>query len=312
MANVTIKIGTRKSRLALWQSNFVADYIAAENEGVSVELIHISTKGDRSQAQGLPLPEIGGKGLFTAELEEALESKEIDIAVHSLKDLPTKDDERFEIAAIPERASAADVLIVREPLKGDVPVNLLTLEEGARVGTSSLRRSSQIKRVRPDISTVSIRGNVDSRMKKLDQYDAIVLARAGLDRLGYEVELFQELLMEHVLPAPGQGALAVQTRRDDNRVKALLSGLHDVDTAAEVSAERAFLNRLGAGCNTPVAAFAKIRAGRIELVGRCLSPEGDRCVEVTAQAEYSLSSELGIQLAEEALKKGASEILKAG
>jgi hydroxymethylbilane synthase len=306
-------IGTRKSPLALWQSEFVKARLQAAFPGLSVEIKRVITTGDKNQNSSAPIPLIGGKGLFTAELEECLVKKEIDLAVHSLKDLPTQLDPQFTVGAVPSRSYAEDVIISRSGC------SLAELPEGACVGTSSVRRSSQILRMRPDLKIRIIRGNVDTRIKKLraegGEYDAIVLARAGLSRLGLEGEVTHILTEEEMLPAPGQGALGIECRSDDSELLEMLQKLHDPDTAAEVSAERIFLQRLGAGCNTPVAARAKVsREGgdtMISFEGRCLSPDGTKVIEVSGKASIEGAVKLGEKMAEDVSDQGFSEIASA-
>ena len=239
--------------------------------------------------------------------------REIDLAVHSLKDLPTRLDPKFLVGAIPTRGYVEDVVISR------AGCSLAELPEGACIGTSSVRRSSQILRMRPDLKTRIIRGNVDTRLKKLraqgGEYDAIVLARAGLARLGLEGEVTQILNDEEMLPAPGQGALGIECRSDDSELLEMLQKLHDPDTAAEVSAERIFLQRLGAGCNTPVAARAKVsREGGHKMIlfeGRCLSPDGTKVIEVSGKASIEDAVKLGEKMAEDVSNQGFSEIAAA-
>lgn len=306
-------IGTRKSALALWQSEFIKARLESAFPGLSVELKHVITTGDKNQNSSAPIPLIGGKGLFTAELEECLVTREIDLAVHSLKDLPTQLDPQFVVGAIPTRSYVEDVVVSRSGC------SLAELPDGACVGTSSVRRSSQILRIRPDIKIRIIRGNVDTRIKKLraegGEYDAIILARAGLSRLGLEGEVTQVLRDEEMLPAPGQGALGIECRSDDTELIAMLQKLHDADTAAEVSAERIFLQRLGAGCNTPVAARAKVSgegsAKIISFEGRCLSPDGTKVIEVSGEAPVHDALGLGERMADDVSRQGFSEIAAA-
>jgi len=299
-------IGTRKSALALWQSGFVKESLEKLFPRVRVEFKHIVTSGDKTQESNAAIPEIGGKGLFTAELEESLLAHEIDIAVHSLKDLPTILAPQFVIGAIPARGPEGDVVVSRSGKK------LEELAPGATVGTSSLRRSSQILNMRPDLRALHIRGNVDTRLKKLraekGEYDAIVLAHAGLLRLGLEGEITQRLTFEQMLPAPGQGALAIECRSDDTELLTMLSELHDAPTAAAVTAERVFLRELGAGCNTPVAAHAFIEARGpahyIVFRGRCLSPDGSNALEARGEALVGAEEKLGIKMARDILSRG--------
>lgn len=299
-------IGTRKSPLAIWQSEFVKAQIERVCPNVTVTLRHIVTMGDKTQDSQIAIPEIGGKGLFTFELEESLRAHDIDLAVHSLKDLPTTCMPEFAIGAIPERGAAGDVLIAREG------GTLNDLPSGAVIGTSSVRRSSQILRARPDLRIKHIRGNVATRIKKLrdetNGFDAIVLAHAGVERLGLQHEINEVLPFDVMLPAPGQGALGVQCRSDDSELLAWFEMFHDVQTAAAVGAERSFLAGLAAGCNTPVAAFGSIEPGSNgEIVvcrGRCLSPDGTNSIEVEGKASLGEAIQLGEQLAAEAKDKG--------
>lgn len=307
MSKSILRIGTRRSKLALWQSNHIAQCLREIYPAIQVELVQIITKGDLSQEKNIPLPEIGGKGLFTAELEEALRKKEIDLAVHSLKDLPTEVSAEFSISAIPKRAAANDILIS----KGGI--SLSELKIGARIATSSLRRSSQLLKLRPDIKTMGIRGNVDTRIKKIEdpssEYDAILLAKAGVDRLGLSSKISEVIDYDLILPAAAQGALGIQTRSDDSDTIELLSMLHDSETAAAVLCERAFLSELNAGCNTPVGAFAEIRDNQLYFQGRCLSADGKISVDVSGSGEVSEAESLGREWARQALIRGASDIL---
>ncbi len=299
-------IGTRKSALALWQSRFIQQELERAYPGLKVDLIHIITTGDRTQESSSAIPEIGGKGLFTLELEEALARKEIDMAVHSLKDLPTEMHETFTLGAIPPRGPVNDIVISRTGCR------LTELPRGAVVGTSSLRRVSQVLRLRPDLETRLIRGNVDSRIRKLKApdgvYDAIVLAQAGVERLGLGHEISHVFTMDEMLPAPGQGALAVQCRADDEPLIAGLRVLHDHKAMVETTAERCFLRALGAGCNTPVAAFAELQSGTIVFQGRCLAPDASRIIEVAGEAAAKDAADLGVAMAESAREKGFSEL----
>jgi len=299
-------IGTRKSALALWQSTFIKEGLQGLFPGLHVDLKHIITSGDRTQESNAAIPEIGGKGLFTAELEEALLAHEIDLAVHSLKDLPTILAPQFAIGAIPMRGPVEDVFISRSGKR------LEELPAGASVGTSSLRRASQILHRRPDLRALHIRGNVDTRLRKLraesGEYDAIVLAHAGIARLGLEAEITHLMSVDEMLPAPGQGALAVECRAEDSELLEMLSKLHDPVTAAATTAERAFLRELGAGCNTPVAALATVDgslpSGTVALRGRCLSPRGTDVIEVGGSAPARDAEALGITAAQEAISRG--------
>ena len=296
-----LRFGSRSSELARWQTGFVQRLIEAQWPGLKSGQILIQTEGDR--VLELPLPEIGGKGLFTQELELALGEGRIDVAVHSLKDLPVEDSAGIVIGLIPEREVAHDVLVSRN---GEM---LEALQPGAVVGTSSLRRQGQLLASRPDLVIKSLRGNVQTRLKKLEdgQYDAIVLAQAGLIRLGLETHISQVLPYETMMPAPGQGALAVQCRQGDRETLELLALLDDPVTRAEVEAERRFLEALGGGCSLPVGALAELRQGEIYMQAVVVSPDGKRAIRVTGSGlEPDL---LGAELAGEALEKGAGEVL---
>lgn len=304
----SLVIGTRGSALALWQARHVRGLLQAAYPHIAVDIRVISTRGD--QILDTPLPLVGGKGVFTVELEAALHAGTIDCAVHSLKDLPTDAPDGLTIAAIPERASPADVLVSRLGLTLDA------LPQGARVGTSSTRRAAQLRYRRPDLSLCDIRGNVDTRLRKAhahdSAYDAVVLARAGLDRLGRSDAITEELALEHMLPAPGQGALAVQTR-DDPDMRALFAALNHDDTALAVTAERAFLAGLGGGCSIPVSALARWRDGALHLHGRVNAPDGRRQIDVYATARIAgpdAARDLGARLAQDARDQGASVLME--
>ena len=296
-----IKFGSRSSKLARWQTGFIQRSLETLWPGLKSELVLIQTEGDR--VLEIPLPEIGGKGLFTQELELALREDRVDVAVHSLKDLPIEDSAGIVIGLIPVRATAHDVLVSRnaEALE-DLPL-------GAVVGTSSLRRQGQLLASRPDLVVKSLRGNVQTRLKKLEdgQYDAILLAHAGLVRLGLEAHITQILPYEIMLPAPGQGALAVQCRQDDQETLKLLANLDDPLTRAEVEAERCFLQALGGGCSLPVGALAEHCQGEISMQGVVVSPDGKRVIRVAGSG--SDPGALGAALAREALALGAGEVL---
>ncbi len=307
MNTAVLRIATRKSRLALWQARYVAKRLQEIWPDLRVELVTFTTRGDEERTK--PLPDIGGKGLFTAELEAALRSGEVDLAVHSLKDLPTDLDADLTIGAILEREDPRDVLISRQ----DLPLD--RLPPNPTIGTSSTRRAAQIRLARPDARILPLRGNVDTRIRKaLDPqgpYDAIVLARAGVVRLGREEVITQVLPFEVMLPAPGQGALAVQCRADDERVLALLAPLHDPETAAEVTAERAFLQALGGGCALPVAALGRVREGRLTLTALYVAPDGSP-YRVQGQASMDDAEALGRELAERVKRGGGRWAVRSG
>lgn len=300
----TLRLGTRGSALARWQTDYIAARLTAvwPELAVAVEVLH--TQGDRILDK--PLPLIGGKGLFTAELEAALHSGAIDLAVHSLKDLPTELPPGIVIGAIPVRAAVEDVLISRSGAP------LAALPPDAVVGTSSRRRAAQLLHAYPHLRTADIRGNVDTRIRKaLDPdgpYDAIMLAAAGVERLDLGDAITARLPLDLMLPAPGQGALAVQCR-DEPALLALLAPLDDAATRAAVTAERAFLSGLGGGCSVPVAAFAELVGGRLHLRGRVASLDGRAVVDVAGDALPEDAAALGAALAAQALNQGAAQLL---
>ncbi len=300
----TVRLGTRGSALARWQTNHIASLLQAAWPGLRTEIVVFHTQGDRILDK--PLPLIGGKGLFTAELEAALHGGDIDIAVHSLKDLPTEVPDGLTLGAIPIRADVRDAVVSRNGL------HLAQLPPGSVVGTSSRRRAAQLLRRYPRLRVADIRGNVDTRVRKaLDPagpYDAALLAFAGLDRLEHTAVVTELLPLEIMLPAPGQGALAVQCRADA-RVLATLAPLDDADTRAAVTAERAFLHGLGGGCSVPVAAYARIAQDRLHLTGRVAAVDGSVLVEVTGFCAVNDAAALGASLAEQALGEGADRLL---
>jgi hydroxymethylbilane synthase len=300
-----LTFATRPSALARWQTQWVIKALQDIYPDLLCEEKIITTKGDKILDR--PLPEIGGKGLFTQELESELLSGAVHCAVHSLKDLPVANPEGLTIGCIPVRAEVRDALISRHGF------TLATLPQNAVVGTSSLRRSAQLLALRPDLKTESLRGNVDTRLRKaLDgQYDAIILAGAGLTRLGLGPHVTEWLSLDVMLPAPGQGALAVQCRADDRTTLGLLSALDDESTRSTVTAERAFLSGLGGGCAVPVAAYAETMIGSqvpgISLIGLVMSVDGKQSIKVTGAGTDAL--ELGYELARKAISQGAGEVL---
>jgi hydroxymethylbilane synthase len=302
---VAAVIGTRRSALAQRQTGRVVELLEAAWPGLTCEIRPVVTTGDRTQASGEPLPEIGGKGLFTLELEQGLLEGRLDLAVHSLKDLPTEDTPDVTIGAVCAREDVRDCVVSSDGLA------LAELPEAAIVGTSSLRRTAQLKAFRPDLELRSIRGNVDTRIRKVrdGEFDATVLAAAGIVRLDLLDEVAEWLPVETMLPAPGQGALAVQCRRDDERILDLLAAIDDPETRTTTGAERRFLSALGGGCAAPVAAYAKpSTGGTVELVGLVLSPDGREAVRVEGEGR---PHEVAARLAREALAAGAERILQA-
>ena len=297
-----IRIGTRRSRLALWQTAYVCTALKNAWPALTVQVIEITTEGDRL-AGAL---DGGGKGLFTSALEEAMVERRIDLAVHSLKDLPTGDREGLKLGAILGRATARDVLLSG----GGQTVD--TLPPGGKVGTSSRRRRAQLRAYRPDLRIVPIRGNVDTRIRKLQagNVDALVLAQAGLQRLSIAHPRRAILPLAVMLPAPGQGALAVQCREDCAVSIPLLQAVDCARDRRATTAERTFLAALGGGCAAPIAAYAHAEAaGPITMQAMVASPEGDRVIRV--QGEDAGAQSLGLGLAEEALRLGAGEVLRA-
>lgn len=300
-----VVVGTRKSTLAVRQTELVVRLLEAAWPGLVCEIRPLVTEGDRTQQSGQPLPEIGGKGLFTAELEQSLRDGALDLAVHSLKDLPTEDPQDVTIGAVCLREDARDCLVSRDGS------TLAELREGAVVGTSSLRRVAQLRALRPDLDVRSIRGNVDTRIRKVREgdYDATLLAAAGLRRLGLAREVAEWLRPETMLPAPGQGALAVQCRAKDDETRALLVPLDDGEARRATTAERGFLRELGGGCAAPVAAHADSHEhGGVRLVGLVLSPDGREVVRVEGEGA---PDEVAARLAREARTAGADRILEA-
>ena len=298
-----LTFATRPSALARWQTARVIQLLQVAHPGLECTESVITTTGDRVLDR--PLSEIGGKGLFTSELEEALLFGKVHAAVHSLKDLPVEATPGIVVAAIPEREVAYDVLVCAEGQ------TLSSLPEGARVGTCSLRRTAQLLARRPDLTILPLRGNVETRLRKVlsGEYDAIILAQAGLTRLGLQAHISEVFPLEVMLPAPGQGALAVQCRAEDTETLELLAAIHDPLTAAAVGAERAFLSGLGGGCSLPIAAFAEKNNGQIILTGAVISADGKQAIRLSAVDKEPYK--LGERLAELVLERGAAELLKA-
>jgi len=302
----TLTIGTRGSQLALWQTNWVKARLLEANPGLEIQIQVISTKGDR--VLDVSLPKLGeqGKGLFTKELEDAIREHRIDLAVHSLKDLPTELPSDLEIGAICEREDVRDALVAR------TVKSFAELPEHARIGTSSLRRQAQLRVVRPDLMIEPIRGNVDTRLRKLDegQFDAIVLAAAGLHRLGHAGRITEHLEDDVMLPAVGQGALAIEIRANDQATAEIVQQLNHETTNLTCKAERAFLKGLGGGCLVPIAAHARIDANTLNLLGLVASPDGTQVVRGDCNGLSSEAILLGQNLADELLSRGADKILR--
>jgi hydroxymethylbilane synthase len=307
LAAHTLRLGTRASALARWQTATIGAALRTAHPGLTCEEVTISTAGDRDGRT--PLPEIGGTGVFTEALEQALRAGEIDLAVHSLKDVPVDDMPGLTLAALCRRTDPRDVVIAREGWTLD------TLPEGAVVGTCSTRRMAQVLALRPDLKLTALRGNVDTRVRKaLDgEYDAIVIAAAGVTRLGLGGAITQYLPLEQVLPAPGQGALAVQCRCDDLETLALVRGLDEPGVRAATEAERGFLKGLGGGCAAPIAAHATVEGegpdAQLRIEGLVASLDGRTMIRVGGTGRAAAARHLGLQLAADARIRGADDLL---
>jgi hydroxymethylbilane synthase len=293
--------------LALWQTNWVKAQLEHHHPHLEVEVKIISTKGDR--VLDVSLPKLGeqGKGLFTKELEDAMFANDIDLAVHSLKDLPTELPEGLCLGAICEREDVRDAFVARPAI-----ASFDKLPDGVRVGTSSLRREAQLRALRPDLQILPVRGNVDTRLRKLDegQYDAIILAAAGLRRLGYEKRITEYLNAEVMLSAVGQGALGIEARETDERTKTLLTPLDHLPTRLACTAERAFLKGLGGGCLVPIAAYCRVVEDQLHLEGLVAKPDGSEVIRGESSAKTSDAESLGQRLADELLQRGARRLLQ--
>jgi len=298
-----LRIGSRGSQLALWQANHISALLRACGHEVEIEIIH--TTGDK--ITDVALAKVGTKGMFTKEIEEALAAGRVDLAVHSLKDLPTELPKGFEIAAITERQDPRDAFCSRHYSKiEDLPKN-------ARVGTSSLRRQAQLKAIRPDLDIHPLRGNVDTRLRKLEQgeHDAIILASAGLKRLG-KTELIKQIIPAEIMcPAAGQGALGIEIREGDAKTRELLKFLDDPAARAATTCERALLNSLGGGCQVPIGAFAEKRDGRLHLDAIVADPDGIRLLRESRDGDPNDPERLGSEVGSTLLSHGGDEILEA-
>jgi hydroxymethylbilane synthase len=298
-----IIIGSRGSQLALWQSNWVKDRLA--DAGLEVEIKVIKTTGDK--LQDVPLAQSGTKGLFIKEIEEALADGTVDVAVHSMKDLPTDQPAGLVIAAVPEREDARDVLISNNGQR------FVDLPAGARVGTSSARRQAQLRSLRGDLGLVPLRGNLDTRLKKLDRgdCDALVLAAAGVHRLGFQARITEYFSPDAMCPAVGQGALAIEIRQGDERTERAVRPLDHVPTHQAVRAERALLRHLGGGCQVPIAAHAVATGGQLNLVGLVASLDGSLVKRAAAAGTIEDPEGLGVRVATHLLQQGARAILES-
>ncbi|MBC3766486.1 hydroxymethylbilane synthase [Neptunicella marina] len=303
MTQRVIRIATRESALALWQANYVKDALQQAHPQLQVELLPMTTKGD--QILDSPLAKVGGKGLFIKELEVAMQQGRADIAVHSMKDVPVELPDGFGLHAICEREDPRDAFVSNNYDSIDA------LPQGAVVGTSSLRRQVQLKKHRPDLTIKDLRGNVNTRLGKLDdgQYDAIILASAGLLRLGMPTRITCYIEPEFSLPAVGQGAVGIECRNDDQELIGLLAPLHHVPTAICVSAERALNKRLEGGCQVPIGSFAILEGKNVFLRGLVGSVNGEKIVTAQQTAHADQAEEMGIDVAEQLLAQGADKLL---
>ncbi len=298
-----VRIGTRASKLALWQANWIKSALIEANPQQNVELVTIKTKGDK--ILDVPLAKVGGKGLFVKEIEQALLDGRIDVAVHSMKDMPAEIPDGLCIGAIPPREISADVLISKSGLL------FSDLKQGGVIGTSSLRRGAQLRHARPDIVIVPLRGNVETRLKKMEteNLDAVVLAAAGVKRLDLEHRITEYLDSDIMLPAVGQGALCVEIRQNDPDIENMIKTLDDSDTHAVVTGERAFLNRLGGSCQVPIAGLGKIDRDSFKLTGLVADLDGSRVLKATLSGSIDSTETVGVRLAEQLLNQGADKIL---
>lgn len=301
----TVRIATRKSPLALWQAEEVARRLKTYHPNLEVVLVGIKTKGDK--VLDSPLAKIGGKGLFVKELEQGLLSGSADIAVHSMKDVPIAFPDGLHLSVILQREDPRDAFVSNHH------TNFSELSSNARIGTSSLRRQCQIRYAYPRFILENLRGNVNTRLNKLDSgnFDAIILASAGLKRLGLETRISDFLTTSMCLPAIGQGAIGIECRSDDEKIQALISPLHDTETACCIKAERAINERLSGGCQVPIAGFAEINDKRIRLRGLIGYPDGSAIFRSEARGDIADAAKLGFHVAEDLLSQGAGKILKA-
>jgi hydroxymethylbilane synthase len=305
----TVRIATRASRLALWQAQFIADRLRALEPGLEVPLVHVTTTGDR--VTWTPLSGMGGVGVFTREIQQAVIDGRADVAVHSLKDLPTVPTTGIRLAAVPLRAAPWDALVL--PRESSLSrAELRDLPRAARVGTGSLRRRAQILHVRPDLQFLDVRGNVDTRLRKLDEgaYDALILAEAGLDRLGFADRLTVRLMPPDVFPAVGQGALGLECRDDDQQTATLLERMTDAATFASVTAERQVLSRLHAGCHAPVGVAVTLNGDTLSLEAVVLSRDGRQRLYTQKSGPLGEPRALGEAVADDLLRQGAAPLIE--
>ena len=299
-----IVIGSRGSQLALWQANWVKSELERLHSNADIDIRIIATSGDK--IQDVPLSKIGGKGLFVKEIEEALLANEIDLAVHSMKDVPMELPIQLGISVITKRENPLDALISKNGEK------LADLPQGATIGTSSLRRSSQLLKYRDDFKIHPLRGNVDTRLRKVEEgkYDAILLASAGLNRLGWANRITEEISPDILLPAMGQGALGIETRLDDTKIYDFISTLNHEQTHYAVSAERSMVGRLDGGCQVPIGAYARVEKGLITLKGLVASLDGEIIYKLENVGPVDDAINIGQELGAQLLKMGANEILE--
>ena len=305
MSQEILRIATRGSELALWQARYVQQCLEQHHAGLHVELVVMKTKGDK--LLDVPLAKVGGKGLFVKELEVAMLNGEADIAVHSMKDVPMDFPQGLGLAVICEREDPTDAFVSNSyALLDELPL-------GAKIGTSSLRRQCALRELRPDLEIGFLRGNVNTRLSKLDagEFDAIILASAGLIRLGMSERIRARITPEQSLPAVGQGAVGVECRTDDTRTHELLACLHHEDTATRVMAERAMNTRLNGGCQVPIAGYASLEGDELYLRGMVADPSGTQVLRAEARAPRKEAEALGVQVAEALLAQGAGPILEA-
>ena len=300
----SINIGTRASKLALWQANWVKSALVKAFPQQIIKLVTIKTKGDK--ILDVPLAKVGGKGLFVKEIEQALLDGRIDIAVHSMKDMPGQIPAGLCIGAIPEREDPSDVLISKNGLQ------FSELKQGGVIGTSSLRRGAQIRHMRPDIIIVPLRGNVETRLKKLktEDLDAVVLAAAGVKRLNLEHHITEYLNFDTMLPAVGQGALSIEIRRNDPDIQPMIKALDDPRTHAIVAGERAFLNHLGGSCQVPIAGHGVMQREKFHITGLVADLDGSRILKSNLSGPADSTETIGIRLASQLLDQGADKILE--
>lgn len=299
-----LRIGTRGSQLALWQAHWVKSELEKEHKGLTVELEIIKTTGDK--ITDVPLAQVGGKGLFVKEIEEALLDDRVHLAVHSMKDVPTEFPEGLSLRCITEREDPRDALLTTDGSK------IADLKQGARIGTSSLRRSSQLFKKRPDFEICQLRGNLDTRIRKLEegQFDAIILASAGLRRLGWADKISEYIDPEFMIPAIGQGALGIESKTANDEVNAMIDFFNHDNTSIAVKAERACLKRLEGGCQVPIAAFGTIEGGILTMNGLVASVDGKNIITANASGPVKDCEALGIKLAEDLLSQGGDAILR--